>query len=99
MGLFVFLDRLANKLRPGIGIRADAHEDGFKTSANATKFLAAAAGAFNLPPAELFQRDDLIRGTPEALFRVARTVVAVVARAGEDAEAERPWLGREVLNG
>lgn len=84
-------------MRPGVILRADAREDGFKTASNATKFLAAAAGAFNLPPSELFQRDDLIKGTPEALFRVARTVVAVVARAGEDAEADR--IARKILLG
>ncbi|KAH8108352.1 hypothetical protein DFH11DRAFT_1732067, partial [Phellopilus nigrolimitatus] len=80
---------LVNKLRPGTIARADPHEDGFRSSANATKFLAAAAGAFG--------RDDLLRCTPDALFRVARTVVALVARAGEDAAAER--VARKVLLG
>ncbi|KAI5120381.1 hypothetical protein M0805_006903 [Coniferiporia weirii] len=90
------LCQLMNKLRPGTISRVDPYEDGFRTSSNATKFLAAASGALSVPMAELFQRDDLIRCTPDGLFRVARTIVAVVARAGEDAAelaARRILLG------
>ncbi|KAL5531353.1 hypothetical protein ACEPAG_4230 [Sanghuangporus baumii] len=91
------LCQLANKLRPGAIPRVDPYEDGFKSSSNATKFLAAAAGPFGIPASELFERDDLIKSTPDALFRVARAIVAVVARAGEDAAAER--VARKILLG
>ncbi|KAL5536788.1 CDC15_1 [Sanghuangporus sanghuang] len=91
------LCQLANKLRPGTIPRVDPYEDGFKSSSNATKFLAAAAGPFGIPASELFERDDLIKSTPDALFRVARAIVAVVARAGEDAAAER--VARKILLG
>lgn len=87
-----------NKLRPGTIIRVDPNEDGFRSTVNVTKFLAAATGAFGVSQTELFQRDDLIKCTPDGLYRVARTVIALVMRVGEAASAAERATGK-VLRG
>lgn len=93
-----------NKLRPGTITRVDPLEDGFKSSSNATKFLAAATRVFKVSPNDLFERDDLLQsqgqGTtgPEGAYRVARSIIAVIVRVGEGAEAAERAAGK-VMHG
>ena len=75
-----------NKIRPSTISRIDPREDGFVRMSNVTNFLAAAAGTHSpitVPSDELLEREDLIECTPEALHRVAKTIIALVKSAGE----------------
>lgn len=73
----VILCQLMNKHRPNMIPRVDPREDGFKRLTNITKFLAACPSQ-GVPSDDLFYRDDLIEATPEALCRVARTIIALL---------------------
>ena len=65
-----------NKYRPNMIPRVDPREDGSKQATNITKFLTACSSQ-GMPSDDLFYRDDLINATPESLYRVARTIVAL----------------------
>ncbi|KAF7982548.1 hypothetical protein HWV62_27520 [Athelia sp. TMB] len=79
------LCHLMNKLRPNTIAPIDARDDGLKRTANITRFLAACA-AQGVPASECFYKDDLAEGAPEALARVARTVISAVK------VVEAPWI-------
>ena len=64
-----------NKHVPSAILRIDPREDGLKRTSNISKFVAACS-SHRVPSDDLFYRDDLIEATPEALCRVARTIVA-----------------------
>ncbi|KAH7890826.1 hypothetical protein F5I97DRAFT_1975393 [Phlebopus sp. FC_14] len=74
----VVLCQLLNKHIPSLITRIDTKEDGFKRTSNITKFLAACS-SYGVPSDDLFYRDDLVEATPEALCRVARTIVALLS--------------------
>ena len=71
-------------MRPDTIARIDPREDGFRRTSNITHFLAAAKGRIGVSDRELFHRDDLLERTPEALFRVARTIIAIVRVVGDE---------------
>lgn len=68
--------RFMNKYRPNTIPRVDPREEGSKRVTNITKFLTACSSQ-GMPSDDLFYRDDLIDATPETLYRVARTIVAL----------------------
>ena len=72
----MFHSRFMNKYRPNTIPRVDPREDGSKRVTNITKFLTACSSQ-GMTSDDLFYRDDLIDGTPETLYRVARTIVAL----------------------
>lgn len=74
MTTYAFL-RLVNKHIPSAIMRIDPREDGFMRTSNITKFLAACS-SHGVPSDDLFYRDDLIEATPDALCRVARTIIS-----------------------
>ena len=53
---------------------------------------------FNLTANDLFDRDDLLQGTPEGAYRVARSIIALIMRVGEGASAAERAAGK-VLHG
>ncbi|KAF9223995.1 hypothetical protein BS17DRAFT_703821 [Gyrodon lividus] len=73
----IILCQLMNKHPPSIILRIDPREDGFKRTSNISKFLAACS-SHGVPSDDLFYRDDLVEATPEALCRVARTIIALL---------------------
>ena len=46
----------------------------------------------------LFDRDDLLQGTPEGAYRVTRSIIALIMRVGEGALAAERAAGK-VLHG
>lgn len=69
--------RLVNKLHPGLIPRVDKREDGFRSTSNVTKFLAACS-SLGVPADELFHRDDLLEITPDSMARVAKSIIALL---------------------
>ena len=53
---------------------------------------------FNLTANDLFDRDDLLQGTPAGAYRVARSIIALIMRVGEGASAAERAAGK-VLHG
>ena len=53
---------------------------------------------FNLTANDLFDRDDLLRGAPEGAYRVTRSIIAPITRAGEGLLAAERAAGK-VLHG
>ena len=49
---------------------------------------------FNPTANDLFDQDDLLQGAPEGAYRVMRSIIALIMRAGEGVLAAKRAVGK-----